>query len=674
MQLHRLALTSLALSMLTVAPGCKQRASESDSGGFLTAVADAGGLYPKTCTPDQKYCAHFAPTDMPVHAVGDYLKSAKRKIRIATYNMNVPWYVDIIKNRIDNNVEVEFLVDYKLSYGSNQVWNKLVAMSLNKPNVKFYRIPVLRGRNPQMHNKIIFVDDEVVLFGSANWTMSGLIGNYENVLAVRGVKPILQQFNAELDELREHSKLACETFVSDPKKCGTGQEAKLWDAGFHTLATTGKFAEGTIKTDETCKSLTFAFLNTVNQPQVSFNQLTGCFTDASVGAKYTALAQKIQNNERYVDGSLTKDDPPRWSPRYTHTSKQTGPVKIFFSPEDNVEWAILKELRDTMKDPETAKRSFAYVSTNFITNKAIAEDLAKMLAAGVRIRVFFDRGRLEDKNFQQALSILAPFKFLEGGGAGVVFDNQLSGPYGCNHNKMAVIYTPQGGLKLLNGSANWSLGAMASNDENLFVIEDERIAAIYLREILSQQFVYKHGSNEQNNDWKGELKALTEDPQNLYTKFNKACFKALLQPGQSCNTFSVNDQGVSNNDNVTWQPKLGARIAMSVTKVPGNPDVDAIWAWIKQDGHGPNGGFGVPVYTDDTFASKWVTSLPVYAGQDVEFKFLKTNKEFDPNKQPFSAAGWTDWEPIGDFVNRKAKATSLSIHRVSNANYTWGLQ
>lgn len=48
---------------------------------------------------------------------------------------------------------------------------------------------------------------------------------------------------------------------------------------------------------------------------------------------------------------------------------------------------------------------------------------------------------------------------------------------------------------VLNGSANWSAGAMTKNDENLVIVKDDKLAAIYLREIISQLAVYRYGQN-----------------------------------------------------------------------------------------------------------------------------------------------------------------------------------
>ena len=90
--------------------------------------------------------------------------------------------------------------------------------------------PVLRGGTPQMHDKILVVDSERVFFGSANWTYTGLVGNFENVMAVKE-PTVVKKFEAELDELELFARLACETFATPVDGCGIGRTT--WSPEVH---------------------------------------------------------------------------------------------------------------------------------------------------------------------------------------------------------------------------------------------------------------------------------------------------------------------------------------------------------------------------------------------------------------------------------------------------------
>jgi hypothetical protein len=70
-----------------------------------SALSAQSSFFSGECTPDLKICAHFAPADMPVSAVEDFLKSAKSSIKIATYNMNVKTIPKILTAKLKEGVK-----------------------------------------------------------------------------------------------------------------------------------------------------------------------------------------------------------------------------------------------------------------------------------------------------------------------------------------------------------------------------------------------------------------------------------------------------------------------------------------------------------------------------------------------------------------------------------------
>jgi phosphatidylserine/phosphatidylglycerophosphate/cardiolipin synthase-like enzyme len=604
--------------------------------GLVPGVSRAG--YEGTCTPDGVACAYFSPSDMPIHAVGQALRSARSSIRIATYNMDVLHYVTLLEEKLKQGIPVEFMVDYKLSIDSNIVWRSLA----DHPLLRRYRLPVMRGGNPQMHNKIIIVDNAVVLLGSANFTYSGLVANYENVLAIRD-PGVVQKFNAELDELRAIAHVTCEIFATPATSCGKGTEA--WDPNFHTFLYTGKLPAAVVARTKTCKKLTTGsgLFTARNQPAVA----PSCFTDP----RYGTLLERVSPIERFVDGTQTASLPAT----KTKFDNQRGRFRVYFSPEDNVEQIIVWELEATLKKPA---ESFAYIATNFITNYKIASTLVKMKAAGVRMKIFFDRGRYEDEDFKQQLKQLENLGFTRGetgmsSNLITVFNNDLTGPYACNHNKMAVIGVGNR-LRLVNGSANWSSSAMNKNDENLVVIEDSALAAIYLREILSQLYVYRYYQQEQSAGFVDDLNFLIP---------RVPCLKALLGLEEACTLAG----------GATWRPAASSSVVLSVA-APFDGTTESVWAWVAGWGGKPQGGF-VPLYTHRVFNGRWVAGLPgprVGPGlppATLWFKFIRwpTNLPGPTDPSQVSADRWE----FGGFDNRRVDLSGMAV-QVIRDKYTWG--
>lgn len=49
-----------------------------------------------------------------------------------------------------------------------------------------------------MHHKFVIVDEEILITGSTNWTMSAFFGNFENILVTNQsslVGPFLKEFD-----------------------------------------------------------------------------------------------------------------------------------------------------------------------------------------------------------------------------------------------------------------------------------------------------------------------------------------------------------------------------------------------------------------------------------------------------------------------------------------------
>ena len=607
-----------------------------------------------TCNSSGEFCAYFTPQDYPVEAVRSYLKSAQKSIWIATYNMSIPDYAEILNQKAKDGVEIIYMVDYKLSFG-NKLWPKL---SKNK-RIHKYRIPVFRGRSPQMHNKIILIDDEILLNGSANYSTFGLTANYENVMAIKE-RGTINKFKDEFAEMKQIATVTCELFGGG--KCQKGGHD--WDEEMNELLTTGMFKSDSLIGKSRCKFLSLGkkgLLNALNDEAVS--DISSCFSNKKLGRKIEELVERIGGIEQYADGVLTRTDPDY---RY-RTDSQTGKYRSYFSPEDNVLGVILKNLNKTLNVPS---QSFAYVSTNFINHPLLAKKLVELHNAGVHVRTFFDYGRFKSDGFQIALETLSALGFygdptlinarmdqlgLENPhvpgdmkNTVTIFHNTQTGDYACNHNKMFVVGTPNENI-LVNGSANWSWGAMNKNDENLVVIEDEAISAIYLREILSQLYAYRYEQNGRSAEYEREIELISQQ---------NRCVKIAL--GKETSNPNCSES--------SWKPALYSATILSLEAAPIDPSKKRIYAYSPQLNN--NRGGSVPLYTHKLFAGRWIGSLPFPPNWNFEYKYYALPLSQSPPQ--YKAPKGAIWERPGVGNDRAGSNADHAVHRLPGTSQ-WGV-
>lgn len=614
---------------------------------------ELGEAFQGTCGPKQEFCAYFSPQDLPIEAVRAYLKSAKKSIRIASYNFGIEDYAAILNEKAQAGVKIEYIIDFKLSFDNN-VWPKLIDHS----NITKFRTPVMRGGNPQMHNKLIIIDNEVVLTGSANYSSFGLVANYENVMAIRKSE-VIAKYNDEIDELKSLSSVLCHYFAL---RGDCEQGPSEWHPDMFELLTKGSFPESSLKPIGKCMELAKGrgLLNTLNLP--SLEAVHECFKNKDFSNKIESFIEKVKSIERYVSGDLTSEKPDYWK---IDDKQKIENYRIYFSPEDNIEDQIIQTLDLTLKNPS---ESFAYVSTNFITNGRIASKLKELSEQGVRLRVFFDRGRFVDEFFRFQIEPLSTLGFFgeretilkrlselgleqkydpsDYKNAVTIFNNELTSDYGCNHNKMAVVGTPDGSV-LINGSANWSGSAMRKNGENLMIIKDEAAIAIYLREILSQLLVYRYGQNVESPEFWNEVNYL-----NAYAP----CLKTVLGLNNVCQVEGQN-----------WTPRVISSAILSLEGLPAWVDSQkhSVWVWSPQLNN--NRGGAIQLQTHEYFAGRWVGVLPMPLNWNVEFKFAIFPKAHDPNFHGTDGGLW-EWEGTGN--GRTLTVAPIGV-QVIRQRYQW---
>lgn len=110
------------------------------------------------------------------------LRNARRKVLICIYRLTYDIYVDEILRRANMGVKFYIITDLKnRQNGDNEdlpEHEKNIQKFLGTRNIE------VRSSNPRgnMHNKYAIIDDEILIFGSMNWSYSGLTNNSESLM------------------------------------------------------------------------------------------------------------------------------------------------------------------------------------------------------------------------------------------------------------------------------------------------------------------------------------------------------------------------------------------------------------------------------------------------------------------------------------------------------------
>lgn len=133
-------------------------------------------------------------------------------------------------------------------------------------------------------------------------------------------------------------------------------------------------------------------------------------------------------------------------------------LKVLFSPQDECGREILERLNSAEKSIELAMYQ--------LTSRTLSNALASAARRGVTVRVFLD-GENAEEYYSKA-------DFLKKNGVLVKTEKGD----GLMHNKFCVI----DGKTVVSGSYNWTVSADLKNDENVIIIESDKIANIYRKQ------------------------------------------------------------------------------------------------------------------------------------------------------------------------------------------------
>lgn len=166
-------------------------------------------------------------------------------------------------------------------------------------------------------------------------------------------------------------------------------------------------------------------------------------------------AYQAEFDEMFTGGAFG----PRSSDSNSVSTNQDGtPIQIYFAPENDV-------LRRIVPVIESAQRSIRFMAFSF-TEADIANAMIARTQAGVSLRgVFETRG--SETQFSELRALYC-----------IGLDVRQDGNPFTFHHKVLIVDE----RIVVTGSFNWSENATTANDENLLIIEDADLAALYLGE------------------------------------------------------------------------------------------------------------------------------------------------------------------------------------------------
>lgn len=114
------------------------------------------------------------------------IKNAQRSIRVALFTFTHPALVEELIHAHDRGISVSVVIDMHSGLGASA---KIV------DKLKNANIPVRLSQGVQLlHHKFIYIDEETLITGSANWTKAAFYKNSDLILSLQYLKPEQKKF------------------------------------------------------------------------------------------------------------------------------------------------------------------------------------------------------------------------------------------------------------------------------------------------------------------------------------------------------------------------------------------------------------------------------------------------------------------------------------------------
>lgn len=147
--------------------------------------------------PPKRIQVHFSPNGGVTNAVVEAIREAKKRIRIQAYSFTSQPIAKAIVEAKRRGVQVTAILDK-----SNRT-AKYSAATFLKNQGAIVRID---DAHAIAHDKIILIDDNVVITGSFNFTAAAEASNAENLLVIVGLTDLFSRYDENFAEHLKHSR------------------------------------------------------------------------------------------------------------------------------------------------------------------------------------------------------------------------------------------------------------------------------------------------------------------------------------------------------------------------------------------------------------------------------------------------------------------------------------
>lgn len=141
--------------------------------------------------PRKQVEVYFTPGFLPQTIITSYIEAAETTLDIMVYSFTLPSIADAVIAAQDRGVVVRVVLDNQQGSADYSVTDQLLDGGVDV---------VLDEQSGLMHNKVMVIDDKVVVTGSYNWSRSATARNRENFLVI-SVPDIVQKYKENFEEV-----------------------------------------------------------------------------------------------------------------------------------------------------------------------------------------------------------------------------------------------------------------------------------------------------------------------------------------------------------------------------------------------------------------------------------------------------------------------------------------
>ncbi|RDU65091.1 phospholipase D-like domain-containing protein [Helicobacter sp. MIT 14-3879] len=151
---------------------------------------------------------YFMPYDAKnaINSLIKEIKGAKNNVKISIYSFTNREISKAIRDSAKNGVKYQIIFDYKSNI--NESTSQIGYLAKLK-NIQTCTLQGKRSYNDKyngiMHNKLAIIDDETIIFGSANWSKAAFELNYELMVISRN-KDYINQANNYFEKMLKGCK------------------------------------------------------------------------------------------------------------------------------------------------------------------------------------------------------------------------------------------------------------------------------------------------------------------------------------------------------------------------------------------------------------------------------------------------------------------------------------